>query len=562
MPNQKIEVSPGDVEGLFSTIKAMAAARQSGLKSVSGDNPNPCDVRHLGPDDEDDDDGAEVPGYRNCLTCQKADDELWEYVRSHYGVEVPRHKVCEEHDTPFEAFANAYYARDEVAMWLGSRGLGGKTFTEALLCFVEETTIGADVVLLGGSLDQAIRGHEYTTKWWNHDNAPRHLLIGDPTARRTRLTNGGQENVQAASSKSVRGAHPNRLRIDEVDETTIEIIDSALGQPMSRVATYNDDGEVVKRGIPSHVLFASTHHYPHGTVTELKKRSSEQPRGWRVYSWCWRESLVTILDQDHPRWPGDRVGWLTQEEVDKAKRRVSAAMFKIEYDLQEPSVEGRAITGEAVDITFDGRWGRYSGAIDELLEFPCCELWYATQTPCLTHKYATGVDWGKQRDFTVITTYRMDVSPWWMVAVERTKDLPWDVLIEKAATRAVRYPGKVTHDQTGIGVVAHDFLNVDNVKGIKLNGGIRTTLFTQYVLAIERGDIMGPRIESLWYDHYYVTNKDLFQGGHPPDSFIAGAMAWACRDGIYDISLAPIGVHGQSRFSNVSQGTYQSLRQV
>lgn len=511
MVKSKLEVEASSAEEVLKAALAMGKARQQ----MDGDG----------------------GGSKNRNVKISNDDELWNYVKDTYGVEISRHKVCPHHDTPFEAFANAYFARDGVAIWLGSRGFGGKTYLEALLCFIEETVLGADVALLGGSKEQAQRGHEYTTGWWDHENAPRNLLLGDPTAIRTRLSNGGAETVQAASSKSVRGAHPQRLRIDEADECEIEIIDAALGQPMS------------KHGVTSHVLMASTHHNPDGTVTELKRRIAEDENTshWRIYSWCYKENLQVFDDE------GNVVaGWLEQSEIDKAIERVSPAMFKIEYDLQEPSVNGRAISGDAVDAMFNRKYGTFAGRANEVIERPCCSMWKITRTPCKNHKYATGVDWGKKRDWTVIITFRMDSDRWWMVSFERSKELPWDVLVEKVKDRMERYPGKLTHDSTGIGEMAHDFLGQDiHPNGIDLNGKRRTTLFTQYVLAVERGDMEAPRITSMYIDHYYATNEMLYQGGHPPDSFIAGAMAWACRDLMYDLSLAPVGVSGQSAFSGI-----------
>jgi hypothetical protein len=58
-----------------------------------------------------------------------------------------------------------------------------------------------------------------------------------------------------ASTKSVRGPHPQRLRLDEVDEIK-------QGDPGRRPGPADGKG-----GIKSHVVGASTHQYPDGTMT-------------------------------------------------------------------------------------------------------------------------------------------------------------------------------------------------------------------------------------------------------------------------------------------------------
>lgn len=505
---RRVEGPPGLTPDILEAVKAMGMARRK--------------TRPLG------------------VFTPTTDDELWDYIKVTYGIEVPRYKVCEHHDAPFTAFANAYFGRDEVALWLGSRGFGGKTFLSALLSFVEETTLGAEVNLLGGSLEQAINGHEYTKTLWHHDNSPKHLLVGDPTARETRLTNGGRERVLAASSKSVRGPHPQRLRIDEADESEISIIDSALGQPMSRV------GIEGKPDIQSQVLFTSTHHYPNGPVTALKKRAMET-QGWKIYTWCYRESLKRQLPD------GSWTGWLSQKDVDTARRRVTAEMFKVEYDLQEPSVGNRAIESEAVNDSFDKKYGNFTGGQGEKITRWCCARGKKEGRPCKTHLYVTGVDWGKQRDWSVYATYRVDCDPWWLVEWERAKELPWPVLLQKARDRMAKYPGRMAHDASSMGGdMANDFLGIPATP-VVLNSGLhRTGIFVQYILAIENRKLLHPYIDTLWYDHYYVSTDDLFvAGGHPPDSFIAGALAWSCANTVTDFDIHPMGVGiGSTYFGN------------
>ncbi len=49
------------------------------------------------------------------------DDELWWLIKAFWGVELPRHRVCPGHVSPFEAVAHAYFGRDPgFAVWYAS----------------------------------------------------------------------------------------------------------------------------------------------------------------------------------------------------------------------------------------------------------------------------------------------------------------------------------------------------------------------------------------------------------------------------------------------------------
>jgi len=204
-------------------------------------------------------------------------EDLWWAVWWMWDVKIPTTRVCPNHVAPFDAFAAAYFATSPVIVVKASRGLAGKTFSMAHLTLTETVFLGAEVTLLGGSLEQSSLAHDYAKAAWDAPGAPVHLLDGDPTQRETRLVNDGHIRVLAASTKSARGRHPQRMRLDEVDEMDRFVFESALGQPMA------------KRGIASQTLIGSTHHYPNGTFTYILEDLAPE-KGWPVMEWCYRES--------------------------------------------------------------------------------------------------------------------------------------------------------------------------------------------------------------------------------------------------------------------------------
>lgn len=293
-----------------------------------------------------------------------------------------------------------------------------------------------------------------------------------------------------ASTKSARGPHPQRMRLDEVDEIDLKILDAAMGQPMAG------------HGIAKQTVMSSTHQYPDKTMTEVLKRASEN--GWPVQEWCWRE---TSAEPD---------GWLSLEEIESKRAEVTAAMWAAEYDLQEPSPEDRAILSEKVDACFKRELGEFEGKLKQE-----CVI----EEPQTGAKYAHGADWAKKKDFTVIDTWRIDVRPMRRVAWVRLGRQPWPEMIAKFDERVEKYGGQACHDATGIGDVVGDYTTTD-AEAVILTGQDRADIFTQYIAAIENGSIESPKIKYCEGEHRYATNEDLRGAGHPPDSFVAGALAY------------------------------------
>lgn len=374
-------------------------------------------------------------------------------------------------------------------MWEGSRGFAGKSYLLALLGHIEADTLGAEVTILGGSGEQSTRVIEYLQKWSSGE---------ENIQRRTRYRSGGLVTALMASSKSARGPHPQRMRLDEVDEMELAILDAAMGQPMGTAK------------VPKQTVMSSTHHYAAGTFTEIKRRADE--KGWPIQEWCYRE---TSVQPD---------GWLTQEEIQSKRGEVTASMWAAEYDLQEPSPEGRAILPEAVDACFRDEFnGRLTA--QELLGPMGYEL--IIEEPVVGATYATGADWAKKKDHTVIDTFRTDVRPMRRVAWARFQRMSWPMMIAKFDARVAKYPGPACHDATGLGDVVDDYQEAD-ARGVILSGQTRADVFTKYIAAIEDKAIVSAKIKYCEGEHRYCTNEDLMGGvkGHPPDSFVAGAMAY------------------------------------
>ena len=351
------------------------------------------------------------------------------------------------------------------------------------------------MTVLGGSGQQSARVLDAMGAHWRAPAAPVHLLDGPPGLYTTRLLWGNTITALTASQPSVRGAHPARLRLDEADEMRLPILEAAQGQPMDQGA------------VRAQTVIASTHQHPDGTMTAVLRRAAEQ--GWPVYEWCYRETL-----EPH--------GWLTEDQVTRKRIEITAQMWRTEFDLQEPSAEGRAIDPEAVEWAFDAALGAAGAAVLD-------HGWEATPTTAAAASagwYAHGADWAQAVDFTVVVTLRCDVKPLQLVAATRTHRRPWPVMIGILNDIGTRYPGPVAHDATGGGTVVAEYVTLHDVIDFQMTGRQRRDLFISYIAALERHELKLPRLDPFYREHKYCRVDDLFGNGHPPDTVVAMALAY------------------------------------
>jgi hypothetical protein len=189
----------------------------------------------------------------------------------------------------------------------------GKTQLLAVLAYLESVfKENCGTTILGGSMDQSQRAINYLRQLWQKEGSPIEMLIGRMVAGHGyRLTNGSWVQALAASQKSVRGPHPQRLRLDEVDEIDRDLFDAALGQPKA------------KYGIPEQTVASSTLHHPFGMMAELVDDIDD--RNVKVYRWC-------VEEVREPR------GFWTNEEIERKQRLVTSDMWDAEYMLKRPTI--------------------------------------------------------------------------------------------------------------------------------------------------------------------------------------------------------------------------------
>lgn len=263
----------------------------------------------------------------------KDPDELLDFVEAFWGIRVPRAQVCPEHTPPAEYLAAAYFEQIQDCVCWANRS-GGKTLNGALVTWLDAVfKKGCETKILGGSGEQSLRMYEHIKGFITPPF--QHLIKGEALRTRTRLVNGSNIQILTASTKSVRGPHPQKLKLDEVDEFEERIYEAALLIPKSA------------RGIRASVQIYSTMHKAYGLMNQVITEAA--PSGYRVFKWCVFDVIEKCVGRDCQGcelWEDcegrsrNADGFYPIEDAISAKRKVSRETWTCEMLCRQPSQEG------------------------------------------------------------------------------------------------------------------------------------------------------------------------------------------------------------------------------
>ena len=216
------------------------------------------------------------------------DRELWLWIASVLGYQIPWQPVCEHHQAPFQWLADAFFERQERTLTRGSRD-SGKTLMYAILDLVNSHfKPGCQTAHVGSTEKQSKDGYAYLAGTAKKEGAPGMVqkeplldyLAGEPIMERTVWKNGSTVIVlTGGSSRSVSGPHPNKGVFDEIDHWKFDILNTALLMPRGRGA------------VGAQVHLASSQYNSFGTMAGLMVEAPK--RGLAVYEWC----LFDVMQQ-------------------------------------------------------------------------------------------------------------------------------------------------------------------------------------------------------------------------------------------------------------------------
>jgi hypothetical protein len=470
----------------------------------------------------------------------QTDDELDLVIRAMWGVRLPRQRVCDDHVSPFEAVAHAYFGREPgFAVWYASRG-SGKSEALAILGLTRSLIQDCDVTILGGSMTQSQNVRDHMTKLMANKHAPRYAIKRD-IATLLELHTGKQLKPLPASQTTVRGPHPPLQLLDEIDEMDWDIYEASLGQAMEQM---NVRGELVGE----YIVASSTWQNPEGTMTRVIEDA--RAKGKPVFTWCWRELLKTERNPS---------GWMSTRFIEQKRKTVSEQMWHTEYDLNEPSGASRAFDLDKIDKFFVP----YNAPVHEAHKLDDDVWTWERHVP--TAQYAIGVDWAKEVDKTVICVVRYDVHPYRLAKLIRVNRRGYDYMVGLVNKAMTEYHAIGMHDATGVGNGVNDFL--DDAGGrlhkFVMIGRKRSEFLVDYITAFEHGHYSLPAgggssqlaagssdpLTVFKRMHRATTVADVFAPGkwdaHLPDDVCAMAMAHRAIT-LYGGNVgAPIGIDRQ-----------------
>ena len=129
------------------------------------------------------------------------------------------------------------------------------------------------------------------------------------------------------------------------------------------------------------------------------------------------------------------------------------------------------------------------------------------------HRYVTGWDLARKKDYTVGVTLDITDSPARLVAFERFRNKPWPLQAEIIERKDKDFPGRVIIDSAGIGDPVEQFLNI-YVEGFVFTVRSKLNILQNLVLTMERGELIFPNIPELieelrdysWADRGLITD--------------------------------------------------------
>jgi len=208
------------------------------------------------------------------------------------------------------------------------------------------------VVNMGGSLAQAQIVYKYFTGYCFIDPSVESQIKGRPKIYETMSVDGNYFSCVTASTKQVRGPHPDVLISDETCESDDELIHAAL--PM------------IDASENPLVVMASTFHKIYGIFQETWDNAEE--RGYLRIQWdvfdiakqfsvdFWKKPEIAKIDgigkliaYSKGR-TGDVAGWVPIENIIQAwKEKPTEDWFEVEYMGSRPSSAGLVLKPEDID---------------------------------------------------------------------------------------------------------------------------------------------------------------------------------------------------------------------
>lgn len=237
------------------------------------------------------------------------DDELHKWVIDNIGVDIPRTRVCPDHNAPFEFLADLYFERTSAALALANRG-GAKTFIVAVLHFINSTyKPGCESLTFGATEQQGNRCYGHIEDWcYEKDEETgrrteivKSFILGKPLKAHTKWRTGAMVEVVAGSENAVSGPHPAKAHADELDLMERGVWNQSRGMAVTNRATGPLPPWMSRFNgmIPPQDIATSTRNSTKGLMQETLDEIAEDVKNgdiaqFDLYQWCIWETVQQV----------------------------------------------------------------------------------------------------------------------------------------------------------------------------------------------------------------------------------------------------------------------------
>lgn len=459
------------------------------------------------------------------------DEELDAYCKFVLGISFPKtcHPTCAHKEVPcnppFKVLRDMFFAEYPLIILKASRG-SGKSVLLATCCLIEQICLDAEVLVIGGSEEQAKVVFNYINpnksrfadKFWNSPFMPK-LLRNKQYEQQTysQIVSGGVIKCLPASETAVLGQRPSRLRIDEADKAKIDLIESAL--PCCHPST--------DKTVDNQTVLSSTHYDPNGTLSYYINHANRANKAAGrvvipVYSFCYRDALE------------ENGGYLTPKLLEGLKLGVNKITWERQFENGEPAVENPLFTDEDLEFMFDEEYGIFE--TDDSLSY---QEWNINpdildqeNNPEDYLGYYVGCDFGDKIDWTVISQF--------IVPEDESKPdvmTKWIRVGRCGSTICARYYNQVlvdteqssAHDATGQTRFVSEVLT-EYSEPVSFTKQWKHEALNSWISAVEQHKFKMPKIKSLQAVIRNLTFDQCFSSTiHLPDEVASLILAWWAR---------------------------------
>ena len=211
---------------------------------------------------------------RNGISALRTQRDLYRAAVALTDETVPSVRVCADHHTPWDYMWTNFFELHRSSLVIACRG-GGKTKTTAMLNFLELLFKPKVEIASVGAIDkQAKRGYRYTKSYLDHPLAE--PLMKRSVIEMTEMENGATYEQLVGTMNGVNSPHPQKLRADEVELMSREVLNEMMMIPMS------------KGGIRASLSLISSRKFAAGNMQQLYDDAQDNAR-MNVLIWCYKE---------------------------------------------------------------------------------------------------------------------------------------------------------------------------------------------------------------------------------------------------------------------------------